>query len=143
GFEHQGLKVDELRAALGPNLVVAGNPTNPPGRTAPVALLPLLQGPPPTAYSVVVEPTYDGGTATALIALGLDQVRDRQGAPVAIGNLQPDLIQFFPPLAQHLQDNPTLAPAYREEVLPNGDTRVIDPAADARVRLRVVDVKLS
>jgi hypothetical protein len=78
-----------------------------------------------------------------LIALGLDQLRDRQGAAVAIGELQPDLIQFFPPLAQHLQDDPTLSSAYREEVLPNGDTNGIDPTTDSRIRLRVVDVKLS
>lgn len=143
GYEHQAAKVEELKGAFGATLVRVGAPHGSQGQTEPVDLLSVLTASIVVPYTIVVEAEFAGSTTVARRELGLDHLQDRNGSPVEISLLRPDIVQILPPLAVHLIDDPTLERAYREEVLPTGNTRTIDPAGDARLRLRVADVKLS
>lgn len=143
GYEWQDEKVGELGDVFGQDAVHV-NPIkkgNRPGSTPLPKVLPLLK-----PYQFVVEGHYNAATKTFMDAVGISTLQDADGQALGVGDALPDLIQVLPPathaasweLVQH-----DLGPvATMQAVQPNGDIIPIDQA-DQRLRLRVIDIKLS
>ncbi|PDV96709.1 bifunctional RecB family nuclease/DEAD/DEAH box helicase [Candidatus Chloroploca asiatica] len=143
GYAWQDEKVSELGAVFG-NDAVHINPVkkgNRPGSILLATVLPRLK-----PYQFVVEGHYDAATQTFKDAVGIATLQDAAGQPLGVGDALPDLIQVLPPAAHPAacelvgQD---LGPvATMLAVQPNGDIVALDPG-DQRLRLRVIDIKLS
>ncbi len=143
GFEWQDEKVSELGAVFGVGSVHM-NPKregNRPGTLILSDLLPHLE-----PYQFVVEGRFEPDTDTFKQAVGLDELRDRHGEPLGVGNALPDLVQVLPPMAERDRwetEAAELGPGVSGlEVCPDGDLRPLD-RQDKRLRLRVIDIKLS
>lgn len=141
GYEWQDEKVNELDVVFGAGNIHV-NPKkegNRPGTLDLLALLPTL-GP----YEFIVEGRYDAETQTFKDAVGIGELRDRNGERLGVGNANPDVIQVLPPMVARPTwevDTETMGPtAVVLSVLPNGDLYPL-PADDARLRLRVIDIK--
>ena len=94
-------------------------------------------------YQFIIEGSYEGDTATFRNALGLLQLTDYYGQTIDISKSRPDIIQVLPSMSQgespatNQQPNP-----YTIFVLPNGTLAPL-LQDDTRLRLRVIDVKLT
>lgn len=140
GYEWQDLKVGELRDIFGPTNVHE-NPVRKGNRPTQIDLLQLLPHLQP--HQFIVEAFYKADTPAFRAAIGITNLTDVSGNRVSIGELHPDIIQSLPPLCSgtwplHAKERDP----YTLRVLPNGDTVQLEPT-DARLRLRVIDVKLS
>lgn len=143
GYAWQDEKVSELgdvfgKASVHINSLKQGNR---PGAMPLPTVLPLLK-----PYQFVVEGHYDAATQTFKDAVGIATLQDAAGQSLGVGDALPDLIQVLPPAASPAawelvgQD---LGPvATMLAVQPSGDVAALDPA-DPRLRLRVIDIKLS
>lgn len=143
GYEWQDEKVSELGDVFGKDSVHV-NPVkkgNRPGSIPLSQILPLLK-----PYQFVVEGHYDAATDTFKEAVGISTLQDRAGQQLGVGDALPDLIQVLPPTASpaewELVDQDLRPAATMLAVLPNGDVAPLD-ASDQRLRLRVIDIKLS
>jgi hypothetical protein len=138
GYEWQDEKVTELKTVFGEtnvhvNPVMKGSRPDslPLGTTLPLA----------RPYQFIVEARYDADTQPFRRATGLTQLVDYYGEHVGIQNTLPDIIQSLPSMSAGLgpfregDRNP-----YELGVGPDGETFALD-AADARLRLRVIDIK--
>lgn len=141
GFKWQAAKIDELGKLFGLSRVWSNPKVQANGQPGPLLLGPLLLQ--LQSHQFVVEAQFPAYTSVFKRAVGLASLRDLNGLQVDLGDLQPDLIQVLPPLGVHVQQDPDLGGAYFEEVLPDGTTRPMDPATDSRLRLRVLDIKLT
>lgn len=137
GYEWQEQKVAELVALFGSDNIIGttgkgGHPGVTPldsviGRLAP--------------YQFVVEAAYAADTAAFRTQFGFSAPVDVHGNPLMIGDARPDLLQILPPRSNsdfEAEERPDLALA----VLPNGTAEIL-AGSDSRMRLRVVDIKLS
>lgn len=140
GYEWQDMKVGELRDVFGEASVLESPRRNErrPEQIPLAEALPRLR-----PYQFVVEAAYRADTPTFRTAIGLTDLRDFFGAPVSISELHPDIVQCLPPRG------PCAGPAveteldpYALECRPSGDTRKLEDG-DQRLRLRVIDVKLT
>ncbi|HEY0020810.1 MAG TPA: AAA domain-containing protein [Longimicrobium sp.] len=141
GYEHQDERVREIRAIFGNNRVHINPATNGSGRPNPLPLAEVLGSLNP--YDFVVEAEFEGDTSIFRQSVGLQDIQDVYGNSLSISSLQPDLIQVLPSLAQHVIDDSTVSPRFREEVLPDGSTVLMDAVTDTRKRLRVADIKMT
>ena len=143
GYEWQDEKVSELADVFGKDAVHM-NPLKHGNRPEfiPIAdVLPRLK-----PYQFIVEGYYDAATRTFMDAVGISTLKDAAGQPLNVGAALPDLIQALPPAACPAswevvqQDGSPLATM--QGVQPNGDVVPL-ASTDQRLRLRVIDIKLS
>jgi len=143
GYEWQDLKVSELDKVFG-NEHIFANPQKVGGRPGTLDLLELL--PLIKPYQFIVEGRYDANTQTFREAFGVEDLRDLWDSPLSMGNAFPDIIQIMPPLSARpnweLEKRQEGYFAYEREVLPTGEIKPF-PVSDDRLRLRVIDIKLS
>ena len=138
GYEWQDEKISELKDIFG-EANVHVNPVLAKNRPARLDLLTVL--PDVQEYQFIVEGGYQADTETFRREIGLGNLTDFFGNVINIGETQPDIIQILPPISSvGLQNDGRNL--YELAVLPNGETRTLE-ATDNRLRLRVIDVKLS
>lgn len=143
GYEWQDEKVSELGDVFGKNAVHV-NPVKKGNRPAPILLQNVLAQLKP--YQFIVEGKYDAATKTFMDAVGISVLQDTAGQLLGVGEALPDLIQVLPPAASPMsweevqQDNGLFATM--QAVKPNGDVVALT-TTDQRLRLRVIDIKLS
>lgn len=140
GYEWQDEKISEIRDLFGEERVYEG-PRNRQGRPGSIPLIDVL--PSANPYQFVVEGAYEADTPTFRQSIGINNLNDYYGDRVEIGDTRPDVIQILPSVNQMavLPTNQTPDP-YQLQVLPNGDLVPL-PMDDARLRLRVIDIKLT
>lgn len=131
GNEYQYEKVEELRRAFGAH-VRDGGPGGQPFTYAALDLAAAL--PQAGPGDVLIESTFTLGQAFQR-TYRLDMLRDHEGASVDTGEVRPDLIQVLPPHAPELPPFPTVLNA-------DGTVALAQPG-DVRLRLRILDIKLS
>lgn len=140
GYDWQAEKVGELQEVFGEDNVHINPPKkgNRPG-TKPLCeeLLGKLR-----PYQFIVEAEYRSDTPTFRTAVGLTDLKDSFGNDVNISETHPDIIQVLPPLRGDQTERGGERDPYRMEVRPNGETVLMNPD-DNRLRLRVIDVKLT
>jgi DNA replication ATP-dependent helicase Dna2 len=143
GYQWQDEKVSELDVVFG-TANVHFNSKKKGGRPGTLILEEVL--PVVKPYQFVVEARYDAETRTFKDAVGIDELRDREGEMLSVGNAFPDLIQVLPSMANRsiweASTEQTGPQAITLEVLPSGDVHPL-LNDDARLRLRVIDIKLS
>lgn len=140
GYEWQDEKVSELRDVFGTaNVHITPVPAGTrPARIDLLGVMPILR-----AYQFVVEGSYQADTPTFRQQFGVGNFTDYFGDTINIGETQPDIIQVLPSINADLNgDFVGERNLYRMEVMPNGNIQVL-PQDDNRLRLRVIDVKLT
>ena len=143
GYAWQDEKVNELADLFGPDAVHvnATKINNRPGSLPLASVLPHLK-----PYQFIVEGEYNAATQTFKDAVDLSSIYDRFGQPLDVGNALPDLIQVLPPAMnlapwETIQLDRGVIPTL-QAVQPNGDVVTLE-ATDQRLRLRIIDIKLS
>ena len=143
GYEWQDEKVSELEDVFGKTAVHI-NPVkngNRPGSLSLPNVLPLVQ-----PYQFVVEGKYSAATKTFMDAIGMSALQDDTGSSLGVGEALPDLIQVLPPAispaAWEMIGSDIEPVATMLAVQPNGDVVALG-STDERLRLRVIDIKLS
>lgn len=143
GYEWQDEKVSELGDVFGKDAVHV-NPVKKGNRPASIPLPNVLSQLKP--YQFIVEGQYDAATKTFMDAVGISVLQDAAGTPLGVGEALPDLIQVLPPAATptcwEVVQQDIGAVATMQAVQPNGDV-VMLASTDQRLRLRVIDIKLS
>ena len=140
GYDWQAEKLNELQKVFGDTNVYVTSPSNG-NRPEPTHLSnELLSKLKP--YQFIVEAQYQSDTPTLRSALKLAELKDFYGNSVGIDTTRPDLIQVLPPLCDVATEAESERDPYRMEVAPDGRISPMD-AKDARLRLRVIDIKLT
>jgi DNA replication ATP-dependent helicase Dna2 len=143
GYEWQDEKVSELADVFGKDAIHM-NPLKHGNRPESIPILDVL--PQLKSYQFIVEGYYDAATKAFMDAVGISTLKDAAGRPLDVGAALPDLIQALPPAAcpspwEVVQ--PDGSPlATMQAVQPNGDVVAL-AVTDQRLRLRVIDIKLS
>lgn len=143
GYEWQDEKVSELDAVFGKDAVHV-NPVKKGNRPGSILLENVLTQLRP--YQFIVEGHYEAEIKTFKDAIGISVLKDVNGQTLDVGAARPDLIQVLPPAASPMswevvqQDNGLLATM--QAVQANGDVVAL-ATTDQRMRLRVIDIKLS
>lgn len=140
GYRWQDDKVRELKEVFGAQHVIE-NPESTENRPKPIPLIDVLSE--AQSYQFIVEGDYKANTNIFREAIGMVELRDFYGDPVGISDMRPDVIQVFPPM------NTGISPRVESDidpytlmVLPNGFMEKL-PSNDSRLRLRVIDIKLT
>lgn len=143
GYEWQDEKVSELSDVFGKDAVHI-NPVKKGNRPGTIPLENVLTQLKPLQF--IVEGCYNAATKTFKDATGIADLQDADGQLLDVGEAQPDLIQVLPPADSPMswevvqQDIGMLATM--QAVQANGDVVALAPT-DQRMRLRVIDIKLS
>ena len=142
GYEWQDRKANELRAVCGEDNVFYDKPT---GSLRPkrINLSEVIDSIEPGQF--IIEGYYDAAGETFKQALGMGQIRDHYGDHVDLSGVVPDIIQALPPMnaSPQEQDDVSKPPGPTSiEVLHNATTEPLG-GQNSRIRLRVIDVKLS
>lgn len=140
GYEWQNKKVRELQDLFGQERVhesIGGIATRP--ASIPLAdVLPHVK-----AYHFIVEATFSAATSIFKRALGFDKLTDYYGNTIDLGDARPDVIQVLPAASEGINPTTDLVPdPYQLAVEPNGTLKELDNT-DTRLRLRVIDIKLT
>lgn len=129
GDEYQHAKVEELRWAFGVHVKDGGLEAPASFKYRPLELSAALGA--AQAHDILVETSFAlAGTFERNYRLG--ELTDHEGAPVITGEVRPDLVQVLPPGALSFPN-----------VLQADGTITLASEDDARLRLRVLDIKLS
>lgn len=140
GYEWQNEKVAELRDVFGADNVMMG-PVGTKNHVESIKLDSVLSGARP--FTFIVEAAYTANTNVFVSSLELGDLEDLHGNAIRIGDMRPDIIQVLPPLSSGLLLGPqTERNPYQLGVSSIGDTFRL-PENDTRLRLRVIDVKLT
>ncbi|HUM68236.1 MAG TPA: hypothetical protein PLK31_05255, partial [Chloroflexota bacterium] len=140
GFKWQDEKIRELSDVFGKDLVVE-NPHGTATRPGTLALKDTL--PTVRPYQFIVEGSYEADTLTFRQTIGLIRLTDFYGHEVEIGSTRPDIIQVFPSAELGGAPTTSLEPdPYSLAVEANGNLVPLS-ANDTRMRLRVIDIKLT
>ncbi len=137
GYTWQEEKVAELDEVFGADSVLQkkGGPKN---RALPQDFLELVRaGLKP--HQFIVEAKYSSDSQAFREGIGLVSMTDENGELVDLRDNHADLIQVLPPRADALFDERS---EYSLAVHPDGSLSTLD-AKDARLRLRVIDIKLA
>ncbi|WP_412028724.1 AAA domain-containing protein [Deinococcus yunweiensis] len=132
GDEYQHEKVEELRRAFGTHVRDGGLEGRSPFKYAALDLATALPHTGPG--DILIEGNFKLGEAFRR-TYRLDTLLDHEGGRVETGEVRPDLIQVLPSHAPGLPPFPTVLTA-------DGSVILADPL-DKRLRLRVLDIKLS
>jgi hypothetical protein len=140
GYEWQNEKVGELSSVFGASNVFINqaSPTRPPGPVNLLATLPSAQ-----EYQFIVEASYQSDTPTFRNQFGVGTLVDVFGNVVSIGDTRPDIVQVLSSVANETHGfSSGERNLYRMAVSPDGTLHELHET-DSRLRLRVIDVKLS
>lgn len=139
GYKWQDEKVSELDRIFGNDaVIIKPNPGGKrPHKIDLLTILPIVK-----PFQFLVESEYDANSDVFRRAVGFEEIRDLHGKGLNIGKSNPDIIQTLPPVAFGPLPVPMSIREYNTQVLPDGSLEELPPE-DARIRLRVIDIKLA
>lgn len=138
GYDWQAKKLGELQTVFGESNVYS----NPPIKSNRPEPLPLCQEllAQLKPYQFIIEAEYRSDNFRS--AINLAELKDYYGNNVEIEATRPDIVQVLPALFEEKREAQTERDPYRMEVAPDGGISLMN-AKDKRLRLRVIDIKLT